>query len=55
MSRRNQHPGKALEAPPFRVGSPSFTSLWKRLHRGHYSTDNKYFVHWFSRVVGEIR
>ncbi len=25
MSRRNQHPGKALEAPPFRVGSPSFT------------------------------
>ncbi len=32
-----------------------FISLWKRLHRGHYSPDNKYFVHWFSRVVGEIR
>jgi hypothetical protein len=28
----------------------SFEKTWKKLHRGHFTTDKKYFVHFFARL-----
>lgn len=27
-----------------------FEQVWRSLHRGHFSADKGYFVHWFQRV-----
>ncbi len=32
-------------------GSPAeFEALWKRLHRGHFSGEKVYHLHWFARA-----
>ena len=28
-----------------------FETTWKKLHRGHYSGDKEYYVHFFARVI----
>jgi len=30
----------------------AFDTLWRSLHRGHFSADGTYYVHWFARVEG---